>query len=129
MRPKDRGQLTQYPSGRRRRPLAESDGWKGIHLMAPLDTPTTHHEAREYAEGLAENWPPYIRNAMTSAPPLARSGRIFLDCLRNGRGNTAVGAYSPRARLGFPIAELVTRADIEGDIAPHALQWPGRPAR
>jgi len=35
-------------------------------------------------------------------------GRLFIDYLRNGRGTTAVDAYSPRARAGFPIAAPVT---------------------
>ncbi len=33
--------------------------------------------------------------------------------LRNGRGNTAIGAYSPRARPKFPIACPVTWSQVE----------------
>ncbi|WP_353647045.1 hypothetical protein [Mesorhizobium sp. WSM2240] len=47
-----------------------------------------------------------------------RTGRIFIDYLRNGRGTTAVGASSPRARPGFPISKPVSWADIEAGIAP-----------
>ena len=45
-----------------------------------------------------------------------RPGRLFIDYLRNGRGTTAVGAYSPRARPGFPIAAPVTWKDIERGV-------------
>jgi bifunctional non-homologous end joining protein LigD len=37
--------------------------------------------------------------------------------LRNERGTTAVGTYSPRVREGFPIAAPVTWRDVERGIA------------
>ena len=36
----------------------------------------------------------------TSAALSDRPGKLFIDYLRNGRGTTAIGAYSPRARPG-----------------------------
>jgi bifunctional non-homologous end joining protein LigD len=55
-----------------------------------------------------------------------RSGRLFLDYLRNGRGTTAVGAYSTRARPGFPSAAPVTWRQVEAGIQPDAFTI-GRP--
>ncbi|RWO81052.1 DNA ligase D [Mesorhizobium sp.] len=94
-------------------------GGKGIHLMAPLRTKMTHDSARQLARSLAhclvDDDPDRY---LLSADPAARKGRIFLDYLRNGRGNTAVGAFSPRSRRGFPIAHPVSWAQVERGIRP-----------
>lgn len=46
-----------------------------------------------------------------------RVGKLFIDHLRNGRGCTAVGAWSPRARMGLPIARPVKWVEIEKGTA------------
>jgi bifunctional non-homologous end joining protein LigD len=96
-------------------------GGKGIHLMAPLDEPVLHDKAHRMAQRLvtalaARDPERYILSAQGK-----RSGRIFLDYLRNGRGTTAIGTYSPRARKGFPIAAPVTWKRIEQGISPDAF--------
>ena len=96
-------------------------GGKGIHVMAPLPKPILHDEAHHYALGLvrrlAEEDPQhYMLSAQGN-----RRGRIFLDYLRNGRGTTAIGAYSPRVREGFPIAAPVAWSRIEAGIRPDAF--------
>src|SRR5207249_10497777 len=62
-----------------------------------------------------------VAGELLSASPAGRRGRIFLDYLRNGRGNTAVGAYSPRARPKFPIASPVTWSQVEKGIPADAF--------
>jgi bifunctional non-homologous end joining protein LigD len=101
--------------------MAEADRGKGVHLMAPLDRSMTHDAGHSFARrlvgDLAETNPAhYIMSAQAS-----RRGRIFLDYLRNGRGTTAVGTYSPRVRHGFPIAAPVTWKQFEAGIAPDAF--------
>ncbi|OBQ85620.1 DNA ligase D [Mesorhizobium sp. WSM3873] len=97
-------------------------GGKGIHLMAPLAAKMTHDRARQLARSIAQ----VLADAepdryLLSAAPVARKGRIFIDYLRNGRGNTAAGAFSPRARPGFPIAHPVTWVQVERRIRPDAF--------
>ncbi|ESX17285.1 MULTISPECIES: DNA ligase D [unclassified Mesorhizobium] len=107
-------------------------GGKGIHLMAPLVAKMNHDSARKLAKSLAHRLVDTDPDRyLLSADPAARGGRIFLDYLRNGRGNTAIGAFSPRARLGFPIAHPVTWKQVEAGIRPDVftLAQPFRPAR
>ncbi|TJV56760.1 MAG: DNA ligase D, partial [Mesorhizobium sp.] len=97
-------------------------GGKGIHLMAPLETKITHDHARTLARSFAQRLvQTHPDRYLLSAAPSARRGRIFIDYLRNGRGNTAVGAFSPRARPGFPIAHPVTWKQVERCIRPDAF--------
>ena len=105
-------------------------GGKGLHLMAPLDRRLSHDKARLYCRSIAERISAAKPDAYTlSAVPSRSNNRIFLDYLRNGRGTTAVGAYSPRAREGFPVAAPVTWKDIERGVAPDAYSLRRPPRR
>src|ERR671911_722445 len=97
-------------------------GGKGLHLMAPLDRTIDHDEARAYARQTAQRLAVTASTRYTiSSAPGKRAGRIFIDYLRNGRGTTAIGAWSPRARAGFPVAAPVSWRQVENEIRPGRL--------
>jgi bifunctional non-homologous end joining protein LigD len=95
-------------------------GGKGIHVVAPLKQRITHDRAHGWARRLASELagqdPLYILTAQEN-----RHGRVFIDYLRNGRGTTAVGTYSPRVHKGFPVAAPVSWKRIESGIRPDAF--------
>jgi bifunctional non-homologous end joining protein LigD len=96
-------------------------GGKGVHLMTMLDEPILHDRAHRIARGLCSEFAARDPERYVLSAQAKRGGRIFLDYLRNGRGTTAIGTYSPRARPGFPIAAPVTWARIEHGIRPDAF--------
>ncbi|QQO19134.1 DNA ligase D [Bradyrhizobium diazoefficiens] len=96
-------------------------GGKGVHLMAPLDEPMLHDRAHRIARSLCAEFAARDADRYILSAQARRRGRIFLDYLRNGRGTTAIGTYSPRAREHFPIAAPVTWARIERGISPDAF--------
>lgn len=96
-------------------------GGKGVHLMAPLDQPMLHDQAHRIARSLCSEFAATDAERYILSAQARRRGRIFLDYLRNGRGTTAIGTYSPRAREHFPIAAPVTWARIERGIGPDAF--------
>lgn len=88
-------------------------GGKGIHVIAPLSPRRTWDEVKMFARGLAQ--------AMAVAEPdrfiakaskAARSGRIFVDWMRNDRTATAVAPFSTRAREGAPVATPVSWREL-----------------
>ena len=104
-------------------------GGKGLHLMVPIEPSISHDQARQYCRGIAEAIARSAPERYTTSPdPKQRRSRIYIDYLRNGRGNTAVGAYSPRAQAGFPIAAPVTWRDVERGILPNAFSLDRIPA-
>jgi bifunctional non-homologous end joining protein LigD len=99
-------------------------GGKGLHIVVPLDygKKLSHDEAHAYSMQLAERLANTNPERYTTSAAMAdRRGRLFIDFLRNGRGTTAVGPYSPRARARIPIAAPTTWPKVKGGIRSDAF--------
>ncbi|BBF70963.1 DNA ligase D [Sphingomonas bisphenolicum] len=88
-------------------------GGKGVHVIAPL-TPTAEWPqvkdfAHRFAVALAQANPERFTAALAKAK---RTGKIFIDYLRNQRGATAVLPYSARSRPFAPIAVPLTWEEL-----------------
>jgi bifunctional non-homologous end joining protein LigD len=110
--------------------FVKTTGGKGLHVVAPVERRRTWDEHKEYsrqvAERLAERSPDRYT---TSIRKRDRTGRIFLDYLRNGRGATAVVAYSTRAREGATVATPLTWEELEAGVDPHDFTVESVPRR
>ena len=102
-------------------------GGKGVHVVVPLtpraEWPAVRDFAERFARALAQAEPERFVAVMTKAK---RTGRIFIDYLRNGRGSTAIMPFSARARAGAPVAAPVSWTELR-DIDT-AARWSVRDA-
>jgi bifunctional non-homologous end joining protein LigD len=89
----------------------------------PLKATRDWEQAKRFAQAVAQQLARVAPERFTAQlAKERRGGRIFIDYLRNGRGATAVTAYSLRARTGAPVSmpvswdRLTPRRDIRGDV-------------
>jgi bifunctional non-homologous end joining protein LigD len=102
-------------------PWPKLTGGKGLHLMAAFQEGVSHDQAHEIARRLVSELAARFPDQYIISAQAKRRRRIFLDYLRNGRGTTAIGTYSPRARDGLPIAAPITWKRLEAGVRPDAF--------
>jgi len=90
-------------------------GGKGLHVVAPLTPKLGWDEVKGFAKAVAD--------ALVTARPdrytanmakKVRTGKIFVDYLRNQRGGTAICNYSTRARKGATVACPLRWDELKG---------------
>ncbi|MCD7098529.1 DNA ligase D [Stenotrophomonas sp. MMGLT7] len=97
-------------------------GGKGLHVVAPIvpgpDWDSVRGFCQAFAQALAEHAPERYIATMSKA---RREGVIFVDWLRNGRGNTSVCSWSLRAREHASVAMPLRWEELGGIDSPQAF--------
>jgi bifunctional non-homologous end joining protein LigD len=97
--------------------FVKTSGGRGLHVVVPLTgKPATWEDAASFTSGVANHLArtfPHLYAARAGARN--RTGRVFVDHLRNRRSATTVAAYSPRFRKGAPVSMPLAWADLGDD--------------
>jgi bifunctional non-homologous end joining protein LigD len=103
------------------RSWVKTTGGKGLHVVVPIE-PTSWEAclafAREVAADLIMSDPKLYTVAI---PKTGREGKILIDVLRNNRTNTAVAAFSVRARTNAPVSMPIAWDDLTPKLNPAAF--------
>lgn len=102
--------------------FCKTTGGKGLHVVTPLaltksalDWQAAKAFARDVCAAIARDDPEHFVLNMAKKQ---RTGKIFLDYLRNDRMATAVGPLSPRARPFAPVSMPIIWSEVKAGLEP-----------
>lgn len=95
-------------------------GSRGLHIVLSLDGTASVDALRPVARGIArEVAEAHPALATTEQRKSLRGDNVLVDTFRTAFGQTAVGAYAPRARPGAPVATPIRWDEaFDSDLAP-----------
>ena len=97
--------------------FVKTTGGKGLHLVVPLQRKHKWDEVKDFSKAVAGHLARTIPARFTdSMSKRVRSGKVYIDYLRNGEGATAVAAYSTRARPGAPVSVPLSWDEISPSL-------------
>lgn len=99
--------------------FVKTTGGKGLHVVAPVAPNAGWEEVRVFCRGVADTVVEQAPDRFTANMSKAkRTGKIFIDYVRNSRGATSIAPYSTRAREHAPVAVPLRWTELGGKIRP-----------
>ena len=99
--------------------FVKTTGGKGLHVVVPLKPEKPWDEVKAFSRAIAEHLAATLPAQFTAnLSKKKRTGKIFIDYLRNAMEATAVAAYSTRARPNASVATPVRWEELTPELRP-----------
>ncbi|HEX4511737.1 MAG TPA: DNA ligase D, partial [Burkholderiaceae bacterium] len=100
----------------------KTSGGKGLHVVVPIAPKRDYETVKAFSQAVVQHMAKTIPQRFVAKSGGAnRIGRVFIDYLRNGFGQTTAIAFSARARPGLGVSMPVAWDDLMGLTS--GAQW------
>lgn len=97
----------------------KTSGGKGLHIVVPIARRWSADQVKAFSKDVVEHLARVVpSHFVAKSGPSRRVGRIFVDYLRNGEGQTTVSAFSVRARPGLGVSMTIGWDELDRLDAP-----------
>lgn len=101
------------------RSFVKTTGGKGLHVVVPIEARRRWDEVKPFTKAVADALVRFDpARYIATLSKAKRTGKVFVDYLRNGRGATAVAPYSTRARPGAAVATPLSWDELDAPLDP-----------
>jgi bifunctional non-homologous end joining protein LigD len=106
----------------------KTSGGKGLHVVVPLAPKLPYEVVKGFSQAAVQHMAKTIPSRFVAkSGGTNRVGKIFIDYLRNGHGQTTAAAFSARARPGMGVSMPVSWSQLTS--LKSGAQWTIRTAR
>jgi bifunctional non-homologous end joining protein LigD len=87
----------------------KTSGGKGLHVVVPLSSRLEYGAVKSFSQSFVRHLAKTIPERFSAVSgPSNRVGKVYVDYLRNGKGQTTAAAFSARARPGMGVSMPVS---------------------
>ena len=99
--------------------FCKTSGATGLHVYVPLGAQYSHDQATQFALLVSRLVHRRLPGSTSiERMPEKRKGRVYLDFLQNGRGQTLAAAYCLRPRKGAPVSAPLAWEEVDESLDP-----------